>query len=131
LQWTAGGSGAIILTASPTFNSFVQSGVGTKTITLPVNQTITFTDAASALPSGTAGNLITYQSSSAGTAYIISCVTAQLSCDYISLQDCTGAGNVPHFAGANSTNVSGNTNWSFTAPVVGVVRGNFLLLGVG
>ena len=33
--------------------------------------------------------------------------------DYISLKDCTASGNTPFYAGANSTNVSGNTNWTF------------------
>jgi hypothetical protein len=36
--------------------------------------------------------------------------------DYVSLKDSTATGGASFYAGANSTDVSGNTGWTFTAP---------------
>lgn len=127
VKWTTGGSGAISFAGNATYSSFISSGGGTKTITLAASNTHTFTGGASALPSGTAGNIITYQSSVAGTAATISSAI-KLVCDFISLKDSAASGAIYFYAGANSTNVSGNSNWVFTGPLVG---GNRLMMGVG
>lgn len=109
-------SGTLSILSSGTFGTASISSTGTRTIQVSAGSTLTFTGGASAMASGTSGNLITYQSSSGGNAFSVSSDTT-LVCDYISLKDCTGAGTgKSHFAGSHSTNVSGNTNWTFTAP---------------
>lgn len=64
---------------------------------------------------GFAANLAKLVSSSAGTAATISC-SSLVSVDYMSIKDSTAAGYTPFYAGVNSSNVSGNTRWVFTAP---------------
>jgi len=39
--------------------------------------------------------------------------------DYMSIKDSTATGGAAWYAGANSTNVSGNTGWIFSAPASG------------
>ncbi len=65
---------------------------------------------------GTAGNIITIDSTSPGTPHTLSKASGTVICDYLSLQDSTATGGAVWYAGANSTNVSGNTGWIFTAP---------------
>lgn len=74
--------------------------------------------------------MITCNSTVGASAWTLSCVST-VSTDYISLQDSTASGATPFYAGANSTNVSGNTNWNFTAPPVAAKGGTMMLLGVG
>lgn len=64
---------------------------------------------------GTSGHAITIQSTSAGTAFTLSIASGTISCDYLSLKDSTATGGALFYAGANSTNVSGNTGWRFVA----------------
>jgi hypothetical protein len=77
--------------------------------------------------SGTSGNLVTIQASTAGTAATLSKSSGTVSSDYLSIQDSTATGGASWYAGANSTNVSGNTGWVFTAPPADSI-GNFFLL---
>lgn len=65
---------------------------------------------------GTAGNLITFTSSSAGTAANLSISSGEISTDYLSLKDSAAAGGATYYAGDNSTDVSGNSGWVFTSP---------------
>lgn len=79
---------------------------------------------------GTAGNLITWTSSAPGTSYAFLVSSGIVSCDYLSLQDNHASGGATFYAGSHSTDVSGNTGWSFTdAPVAS--GGNLNLMGVG
>ncbi len=66
--------------------------------------------------SGTSGNLITLQSSSAGTAWNVSKSSGNVVCDYLSLKDSHAAGGATFYAGSHSTSVSGNTGWQFIDP---------------
>jgi hypothetical protein len=76
--------------------------------------------------SGTSGNLVTIISSTSGTAATLSKSSGTVSSNYLSLKDSTATGGAAWYAGANSTNVSGNTGWIFTnAPATN--RGNFLM----
>lgn len=84
-----------------------------KTYTFTASTTTTVTSAGGVVWNGTSGNLITLQSSSAGTAYTISVASGTVECDYLSLKDCTAAGGAFFYAGNNSVNVSGNTRWLF------------------
>ncbi len=60
---------------------------------------------------GTSGSKALMWSSSAGSAFNLSCPNP-VDVDGMSIKDCTAAGNTPFYA-TNSTNVSGNTNWIF------------------
>ena len=74
--------------------------------------------------SGTAGNLVTLSSDSAGSAFTLSKVGGgTVSCNYLSIRDSTATGaSALWYAGANSTNVSNNTGWIFTnAPSGGML----------
>lgn len=66
--------------------------------------------------SGTAGNLVTIRSESPGTQFTLSKASGTVSCDYLSIQDSAATGGADWYAGANSTDVSNNTGWTFTAP---------------
>ncbi len=70
------------------------------------------------IANGFAANLVTLQSTSAGSAATINS-SGPVDLDYISVKDSTAAGNTPFYAGTHSTNVSGNTNWTFTARPTG------------
>lgn len=93
------------------------------TLTLQPDSNTVFTNgqtntAATLSISGTSGHLVIIASDSSGLASTLSCSSA-VNCDYISVKDNTAAGNTPFYAGTHSTNVSGNTNWTFTArPVI-------------
>jgi hypothetical protein len=65
---------------------------------------------------GTVGNVITFQSETAGTAWSISTTSGYVSGDYLSVQDSHATPTNRFFAGANSTDVSGNIGWVFAAP---------------
>jgi len=86
--------------AGRTFN--VSNGV---TLTLNGNPTLT----------GSAGNLITLQSVVAGNTWYIVKSSGTVSCDYLQLRDSAASGGATFYAGANSTDVSGNTGWIFSA----------------
>ena len=65
---------------------------------------------------GTAGNLVTLFSDASGTQFTLSKASGTVSADYLSLQDSAATGGAAWYAGANSTDVSNNTGWTFTAP---------------
>jgi hypothetical protein len=67
--------------------------------------------------SGTAGNLVTIKSSTSGSAATLSKASGSVLSDYLSIQDSTATGGATWNAGANSTNVSGNSGWIFSASV--------------
>ena len=69
--------------------------------------------------SGTAGNLVTLQSSSAGAQFTLSKASGTVSSNYLSIQDSNATGGAAWYAGANSTNVSNNLGWTFSAPPSG------------
>lgn len=92
------------------------------TITVTAGKTITLSTWAI---SGTSGNLMTLQSSSAGSAFTLSDSSGTNTCDYCSIKDSTATGGATWNA-TNSTNVSGNTGWNFGGaayayPIIGIV----------
>ena len=74
---------------------------------------------------GTAGNVVTINSQTAGFPFTMSKTSGTVSSDYLSIRDSIVTGGASWYAGANSTNVSGNTGWIFTAPPV-IANSNFL-----
>lgn len=127
LSYTAAGStGALTVTGANTFGTINFSDASNaRTLTLPAGATTTITSAFNV--NGTSGKLMSVVSSSGGTAATLSKSSGVISCDYLSLQDSAATGGAAWYAGANSTNVSGNSGWAFTAPPRG---GTMALMGV-
>lgn len=71
--------------------------------------------AASIIWSGTSGNLASIISDSTGVPATISVASGTLNLDYMSLKDIATTGGACFYAGANSTDVSGNSGWLFKA----------------
>ena len=117
---------SLSISGGNTFRSINMSSVGVKVLIFASGTTTTLTGGAGSFVSGTAGNLITCQESA--TTWTLSSATPIVT-DYISLRSSTAANAIPFYAGANSTNVSGNTNWNFTAPPA--TGGGFLTMGIG
>jgi hypothetical protein len=134
------GAGALTITGNNTISTVTTTSgnlsiTGSNTITTISNsvQPVTFTFTVSTTQTitnwnvnGTAGNLVTIVSSTAGTAASLSKSSGTVSANYLSIKDSTATGGAAWYAGANSTNVSGNSGWIFTAPSTST--GNFFLL---
>ena len=103
---------SIELTGNNTFNTISNS---TQPITIDFaagsTQTVTNFNV-----SGTAGNLVTLQSTTPGSQFTLSKASGTVSRNYLSIKDSAATGGAAWYAGANSTNVSNNTGWTFTAP---------------
>ncbi len=65
---------------------------------------------------GAPGALITIKSGTAASAATLTKPSRVVALDYVSIQDITVTGGASWYAGANSTNVSGNTGWLWSAP---------------
>jgi len=73
---------------------------------------------------GSSGNLAILLSTSAGSAATLSKASGTVSANYMSLKDSAAIGGAAWYAGANTTNVSGNSGWIFSnAPGGGIVGG--------
>lgn len=105
----AASAGAVTISGSNTFNTLKLDPNSSVKFTSGTTQTVTNFDAR-----GTSGNVITIQSTSAGSAATISKSSGTVSCNYLSLKDSTATGGATFYAGASSTNVSGNSGWIFT-----------------
>jgi hypothetical protein len=110
-----GGTGTI--TGSNTFTD-IGSNVGVVT-QLPAGLTTTFTQFTFG---GSSGHLRTLQSSTSGTQATIACASS-VTANYITAKDLNGSGGPWYFV--NSTNVSNNTNITFSAPPVTTTPGFF------
>lgn len=64
---------------------------------------------------GSVGNLAKILSVTAGSAHTLSKASGTVNEDYMSIKDSTATGGATWYAGANSTNVSGNSGWIFSA----------------
>lgn len=109
-----GGAGAIVFNSNnKTFNSI--NITGAKTVTFAASTVYTV---ASPNFSGSAGNIVTLQSSSAGTPFTLSTPSGYVRATYASIKDSTATGGA-YFEAVNSTDVSGNTGWNFTTASAG------------
>ncbi|TAK89616.1 hypothetical protein EPO04_00715 [Patescibacteria group bacterium] len=114
----AGSTGNLIITGSNTFGTInFSDSSNARTLQFTSGTTTTITGAFNV--NGTSGKLMTINSSTGGSAATLSKSSGTVSCDYLSIQDSTATGGAAWYAGANSTNVSGNTGWIFTAPANG------------
>lgn len=111
LSITGGGTGTVTITGTNTFNNV---NIGRpKTAIFPASTTTTISGRLFAM--GDTGNVITLQSSSAGSAATISQSGGRVITNFCSIKDFTKTGSV-WYAGKDSTNVSGNSGITFTAP---------------
>ena len=117
-----GGAGALTISGNNSFADLTATTIPS-TITFTISTTQTFT---AFTLSGTAGNLVTINSSTPGSQATLSKSSGTISVDYLSIQDCLATGGATWYAGANSTDVSNNSGWIFTAPP-STATGNFFL----
>ena len=104
------GAGALTISGANTFTT-IANGVQPTAFVFPISVTQTVTNWT---VSGTAGNLVTITSGTAGTAATLSKASGTVSSNYLSLKDSAATGGATWYAGANSTNVSGNSGWIFS-----------------
>ena len=111
-----GGAGALTISGSNTFanisNSYNATAATTIRFTSGTTQTIT-----SFTAEGTAGKVLTIDSTTPGTAATLSKASGTVSVSFLSIQDSTATGGATWNA-LDSTDVSGNTGWVITAPVI-------------
>lgn len=120
-----GGAGALTIIGSNTFNNITNT-VQPASVLFTAGTTTTFNNFNL---NGTAGNLVTIASVTAAT-HTLSKASGTVSCDYLSITNSIATGGASWYAGANSTNVSGNTGWIFTASPV-PKPGNFMMFFSG
>jgi hypothetical protein len=99
-----------------------------RTLTLFAAGTLTIRTAFNV--NGTSGKLMTINSSTPGTQTTLTKSSGIISCDFLSIQDSAAVGGTAWYAGANSTNVSNNSGWVFTAPPPTPVYTTSLIMGV-
>jgi hypothetical protein len=109
VSFSGGGSGVLTINGSNTFTSLTINAPKTVNFTVGTTQTVS---AFSAF--GSAANPITMQTTASGSAATISQSSGIATCDYLTLKDMTASGGATFFAGSHTTNVSGNTGWTFT-----------------
>lgn len=109
----AGTGSVTFAVAGCSFNKLDLSAAAGRVIKLAGEKTFTVKEA---VATGSAGKLVTIESTTAGKAWILKCTSGTISWDYVSLKDSKAEGGATFYAGANSTNVSGNSGWTFTAP---------------
>ena len=104
----------ITVTGSNSFNTMAVNNAGLTNgllLTSGTTQTVSkFTT------NGSGGNLAKLSAVTSGTAATISKSSGLVSVDYMSIKDSTVLGGASFYAGYHSTNVSGNTGWTFTDP---------------
>ncbi|NTW32265.1 MAG: hypothetical protein HGB12_06530, partial [Bacteroidetes bacterium] len=114
---TGAGTGTYTISGNNTFNTLtIDRSAAPKTVNFTAGTTQTVNN----LSIPTSGNtIVTLQSTSAGSPWNIATPSSQISCDYLSIKDshANPSTKPTWFAGVNSTNVSGNTGWIFSAPV--------------
>lgn len=120
---------SILITGSNTFATLNVNTAGLATgLKFLINSTQTVTNFAT---NGSVGNLAKIISSSAGSHFHLTTGSAQISVDYMSIKDSVANQANVWYAGANSTDVSGNSGWIFTAPPSGVVAKRFFIKNPG
>lgn len=103
-----GGSGALIITGSNTFNNITNS-VQPATVTFTAGTTQTVSNFGL---SGSAGNLITINSDTPGSQFTLSSSSGSISAQYLSIQDSNATGGANWFAN-NSVKGGNTTGWIF------------------
>lgn len=107
-----GGAGALVITGANTFANITNT-VQPATITFPASTTTTIADFN---VNGTAGNLITLNSSTPGTRATLNKTSGAVTANYLSISDSLATPTDTFYA-VDSVNVSNNLGWIFNAPV--------------
>jgi hypothetical protein len=107
-----GGAGALVITGANTFANMTNT-VQPATITFPASTTTTV---AAFNVNGTAGNLVTLNSSTPGTRATLNKTSGTVTANYLSISDSLATPTDTWYA-VNSVNVSNNIGWIFEAPV--------------
>lgn len=115
ITFAPGGSGAISIAGSNKMPQLPRpNSPGTGNVTFAAGTTTTLTSPGNDLMYNGA-NVVSIKSATGGSAATISKAGGRIQADYVSLQDLTATGGAVFSAGANSTNVSGNSGWTFSA----------------
>lgn len=110
----SGSTGIITLQNSNTFNRLqFQDASNARTLRLTAGTTQTINDYHAGDIQGGSSRLISIDTTTGGSSATIHSLKP-LDTDYVSIKDNVATGFVPFYAGANSTDVSGNTGWVFT-----------------
>jgi hypothetical protein len=107
-----GGAGALVITGANTFANMTNT-VQPATITFPASTTTTVS---AFNVNGTAGNLMTLNSSTPGTRATLNKTSGTVTANYLSISDSLATPTDTWYA-VNSVNVSNNIGWIFEAPV--------------
>lgn len=127
----AGSTGKLSITSSGTIGALNFSDASNaRTLRFQSGITCTIRDGSLFNVNGTAGNLMSIDTQSAGSPATLAITTGTVSCDYLSVKDNTASGTVPAYAGANGVLVSGTTNWLASSPPSSGTP-NLLLMGIG
>jgi len=116
IVWFDRGANAnfIRIDGSSTFGTFRDTGTVAHEIRFLNSSTQTITNW---LVSGSAGQLITIRSTgSSSTHNLVKAGGGVVSSDYLAIQYSLASPGSTWYAGANSTNITGNTGWIFTPP---------------
>lgn len=124
LSITGGGAGTVTFTGANTFATLPQITGGMKSIVWPGSTTTTFTAGGNF---GNTTNVIT-MTASAGSATLA--FGTQVVADYLNLTNIIAATTTPAYAGANSTDGAGNTNWVFSGLPVPSTGSTLLMMNV-
>lgn len=112
----AGSSGGLDITGANTFDTINFSDASNaRTLRFTAGTTTVVTAAWNV--NGTSGKLMTVDSITAAT-HTLSKANGTVSSNYLSVKNSIATGGAAWYAGANSTDVSGNTGWIFAAPNV-------------
>ncbi len=113
----APGAGVTTFANNFTFANLTMSSAGTKTIKFTKNTTYTMTG--TNFLSGTAGNIVTVSSDTPGSTFTLNKTGGSaINSDYLSIQDSIATPSESWFAGTHSTNISGNSGWIFSSPII-------------
>lgn len=121
IQYTVAGSTGILAFTNNFTGQVLRFSDATnaRNIQFAAGITVTIPNSTGIILTGTSGKLTTIVTDTGGSPWTLAVANGLVSVDFVSLKDSTASGNTPFYAGANSTNVSGNTNWTFAAaPVV-------------
>jgi hypothetical protein len=117
-----GGAGALTIANSNTFANLTAT---TRPSTILISSGTTQTFANFTL-SGTAGNLVTLNSSPSTLGHTLNRPSGITNVDFLIIRDSIATPAGSWYAGTNSTNVANNTNWNFSAYVASSVPGSNL-----
>lgn len=120
----SGSTGTITIGDSNTFDRLqFQDASNARTLRLTAGTAQTINNYTPGDIQGGSGRLISIDTTTGGSPATLNSLKP-FDSDYLSVKDITAGHNTPFYAGANSSNVSGNTNWIFTArPKSGMFAG--------